>query len=203
VNEYLQFLRQLKSVALSTIDGEHPAVRIADLLLVEEDRLYFLVPRENALYRQLKDHPYLSIVGMDPSYKTVRVTGPIEFVDRTWIEKMYRANPLMQELSRGEQSERLEAYCMPRGVGELFDLSAATPLIERFGFGGPAPVPRGFVISNECTGCGICLKLCPLHCIVEGNPYVIEDHCIECGRCFEHCPVNAIQLPRLFRYEEN
>jgi ferredoxin len=110
---------------------------------------------------------------------------------------------MMNELSSGEQLEVLDAYCMPRGVGELFDLSATPPLIERFGFEGPAPVSRGFMISNECTGCGICSKLCPLHCIVEGNPYVIESHCIECGRCYEHCPVNAIQLSRLFRYEEN
>lgn len=45
MNDHLTFLRDLKSVAIATIDNDRPAVRIADLMLVEDEKLYFLVPR--------------------------------------------------------------------------------------------------------------------------------------------------------------
>lgn len=50
MNEYLKFLRELKSVAIATIDRDRPAVRIADLMIVEEEKLYFIVPTGSVLY---------------------------------------------------------------------------------------------------------------------------------------------------------
>lgn len=50
----LKFLREIKSVAFATSQDNVPCVRIADVMLVEEDRIYFLTARGKNFYRQLK-----------------------------------------------------------------------------------------------------------------------------------------------------
>jgi NADH:ubiquinone oxidoreductase subunit F (NADH-binding)/NAD-dependent dihydropyrimidine dehydrogenase PreA subunit len=46
-----------------------------------------------------------------------------------------------------------------------------------------------------CTGCGACVKVCPVSAI-EGEkkkPHmVVAEKCIKCGACFEICPVEAV-----------
>lgn len=53
----------------------------------------------------------------------------------------------------------------------------------------------GYSIINSCTGCGACVKLCPVSAI-SGNKK--EQHlintvlCIECGACGRICPASAV-----------
>ncbi len=47
---------------------------------------------------------------------------------------------------------------------------------------------------EKCTGCGICVPLCPKKAItIRENKAVIEDNsCNECLQCMDECPPNAI-----------
>ncbi|MDD2594753.1 MAG: EFR1 family ferrodoxin [Bacteroidales bacterium] len=49
--------------------------------------------------------------------------------------------------------------------------------------------------TKECTGCGLCARVCPLHNIemVDGKPQW-TGHCTQCMACYHHCPTNAIQF---------
>ena len=51
--------------------------------------------------------------------------------------------------------------------------------------------------GEECTGCGMCLAVCP-HAVltrVNGKVEVGErDACMECGACARNCPVGAIRV---------
>jgi ferredoxin len=51
-----------------------------------------------------------------------------------------------------------------------------------------------YVISDECTACGVCQSSCPVEAIAEGDPkYIIDpDACTDCGLCAEECPFDAI-----------
>ena len=63
----------------------------------------------------------------------------------------------------------------------------------------PAHVCTGLLtyhIDEEtCTGCGLCLRNCPVEAIMGAKKsphYIIPDKCISCGTCVDVCRQNAV-----------
>jgi ferredoxin len=52
------------------------------------------------------------------------------------------------------------------------------------------------VDKKKCTGCGICVDICPVQAIkIEKEKAVINDDCVECGACVNECPNGALSIP--------
>ena len=52
-----------------------------------------------------------------------------------------------------------------------------------------------FEIGISCTGCGACVRACPVHAILgkRGQAHVIDQRaCIRCGACVQSCPSECI-----------
>lgn len=53
------------------------------------------------------------------------------------------------------------------------------------------------LFSDRCTGCGMCIEVCP-HAVftLEGDRARIidRDACMECGACARNCPFDAIAV---------
>ena len=194
----LTLLRQIKSITFATVNKGQPAARIIDVMIVDEDGLYFLTARGKAFYEQLKANQKVAICGMDENYVTVRVIGDIKFCNsRGIIDKIFEHNPMMNDLYPGEKRDILEGFHLYRGKGEVFDLSVEPPARERFAFGGETVNPSGYMITTRCTACGLCIDACPVDVISEGDVYKIDgSHCLECGRCAEICPEDAIDAAK-------
>jgi ferredoxin len=53
----------------------------------------------------------------------------------------------------------------------------------------------GYTIIEKCTGCGACVKQCPVKAISgekKQRHSIREDYCIECGACGRICPESAV-----------
>jgi electron transport complex protein RnfB len=90
--------------------------------------------------------------------------------------------------------------CPPGGDQGIVRLAAITgrpalPLNPVNGVDGP----RRLAIIDEawCIGCTLCIKACPVDCIVGGPKLmhtVINDQCTGCELCIPVCPVDCIEM---------
>ena len=50
------------------------------------------------------------------------------------------------------------------------------------------------VLKDKCTGCGDCVKVCPVEAIKlkDGKAVIDAGECIECDACIDECPTEAI-----------
>ncbi|MBL8308207.1 MAG: electron transport complex subunit RsxB [Rubrivivax sp.] len=90
--------------------------------------------------------------------------------------------------------------CPPGGAEGILRLAALTgraalPLDEARGREGP----RAVAVIDEawCIGCTLCIKACPVDCIVGASKLmhtVIESQCTGCELCLPACPVDCIVL---------
>ncbi|MED5620030.1 electron transport complex subunit RsxB [Ideonella sp. BN130291] len=90
--------------------------------------------------------------------------------------------------------------CPPGGAEGVARLAALTgrpvlPLNPEHGTEGPLRL--ALIDESWCIGCTLCIKACPVDCIV-GAPKqmhtVVPDQCTGCELCIPACPVDCIEL---------
>lgn len=193
-------VEEIHSVVVATTD-EHglPTTRVIDMMLYDENGIYFLTAKGKTFYQQLKAKSYISLSGMSGdggtmTKKAISISGAVRNIGSEKLEEIFEKNPYMSEIYASTESRTaLEVFCLYKGKGEYFDLSTKPITRDSFAFGGEINLNVGYFITDNCNACALCVQKCPVNCIEAGEPYkIVQENCLHCGNCMEVCPENAV-----------
>ena len=135
--EILNILQSdIHSVVFATLD-EHglPQTCVIDLMLADDDGLYFLTAKGKAFYRRLMAKPFVSLSGMKGgdtlSTTAISVRGAVRNIGKKRLAEIFEKNPYMAKIYPTEKSrEALEVFQLYKGQGEYFrPIARAFPLV--------------------------------------------------------------------------
>lgn len=199
--DYLSFLtNEIHTVVASTVDDDSLPVTCAiDMMDSDESSLYFLTARGKGFYHRLKKRKFIALTGVkgDDTMSSVAVSvrGHVEEERDIVLSHLIKKNPYMLKIYPTVESRKaLSAFKIYEGVGEFFDLSVKPIVRKSFSFGSCSAETEIIEISDDCTGCELCLAACPQQCIDTSSvPFRIRsENCLMCGRCIEICPQKAV-----------
>lgn len=194
----------IHSTVFATMDEKGlPQTCVIDLMLADENGLYFLTAKGKSFYDRLMARPFVALSGMKGgdtlSMVAISVRGAVRSIGREWLAEIFEKNPYMAKIYPTEKSrDALEVFQIYKGEGEYFDLSRLPPYRQSFAFGGQEVHRTGYQINaDKCIGCQGCHSVCPQGCVSNTIPRQIDQsHCIHCGNCFRICPVKAVERLR-------
>ena len=75
----LDLLREIKDVAFATVsENGKPQIRIIDVMLAEDEKLYFCTARGKDFYKQLMKSADVAVTGLTKDWQMIRLDGRAE-----------------------------------------------------------------------------------------------------------------------------
>lgn len=102
LQDCLNILFDVKSASMATVDENGaPQVRIIDLMLCENDTLYFCTARGKDFYRELRATGRIAMTGMNDNWQMIRISGTVKRLDdqKYWIDRIFDANACDRQFS--------------------------------------------------------------------------------------------------------
>lgn len=194
--EYLKVLvENIHSTTVATIGSDgHPQTRVIDMMLYDENGVYFLTAKGKNFYDQLMDQQYIA-VSATKDKMAISLRGKIRNIGYEKLNEIFEKNTYMQKIYPDDTRSALQVFQLYEAQGEYFDISNPSNIVrEGILIGEAEAVKTGYFVGKECIGCKLCYSVCPQKCIdISKKPVEIDqNHCLHCGRCAEICPKQTI-----------
>lgn len=194
---YLEILVEtIHSTTVATIASDgHPQTRIIDMMLCDENGIYFLTAKGKEFYEQLMEQQYIALSATKDKM-AVSLRGKVRNIGYDRLDEIFEKNIYMQKIYPNDTRSALQVFQIYEAQGEYFDISNPSRIIrEGIVIGKAEEVKSGYYVGKDCIGCKLCYSRCPQKCIdISKKPVeIIQNHCLHCGRCAEICPKQTIK----------
>lgn len=184
--DYLKLLvESIHSTTIATIGADsHPQTRVIDMMLWDEQGVYFLTAKGKAFYAQLMEQGFIALSATKDKI-SISLRGKIRNIGSEKLDEIFEKNTYMQSIYPGDTRSALEVFCLYEADGEYFDISDPAHIVrDSFTIGKAAQEAPGYYVGEGCIGCKLCYSVCPQKCIdITKKPVVIDQHrCLHCGR---------------------
>lgn len=196
-NDYLKLLvEEIHSAVVATVDSNgQPQTRTIDMMLWDENGVYFLTAKGKDFYTRLRQQGFIALSATKDK-RSVSLRGKVRSVKSEKLDEIFEKNSYMKSIYPGDTRSALEVFCLYEAQGEFFDIKNPSHIVrDSFTLGNAQEKKTGYFVNDGCIGCKLCYRVCPQKCIdVSCRPAVIDPHrCLHCGRCAEACPVQVIE----------
>lgn len=195
----LKKLQYVGVLNFATVDQYgKPQIRNISAIHYEQQAMYFFTARGKAFCEELLSDGHVQILGYTKYKEMIRLSTKVEKVSddeqKKWIDIIFDEQPYLSNIYPDNTREIGIVFCIKNAEIEYFNLSVNPIFRESYVIGNAMITEKGYYISQNCIGCGKCMKNCPQRCIKSGNPFqIIQEHCLHCGNCYEKCPVGAVK----------
>lgn len=192
--------KDIHTVIIATVDKTgQPYTCAIDMMLLENQYLYFITARGKAFYQRLMENPQIALTGIkgDDTMSSVAISlqGKVKNIRHEKLDEIFELNSYMKTIYPDPPSrDILEVFQIAECSGEYFDLGQKPIIRESFSVNKEVRL-EGYFVKEGCIGYKLCYRVCPQKCIDITKKTVViqEDHCLHCGKCAEICPKQVIQ----------
>jgi len=106
MEEVLNFLKELKTFYIATVENNKPKIRPFGAIMEFEGKLYFVTSTTKNVFKQIIENPNVCICACDDNRKWVRIEGVAKQDSRTIAkQKMLNDNPVLLQRKRYTSAE--------------------------------------------------------------------------------------------------
>ena len=122
--DYLKLLvESIHSTTIATIGADsHPQTRVIDMMLWDEQGVYFLTAKGKAFYAQLMEQGFIALSATKDKI-SISLRGKIRNIGSEKLDEIFEKNTYMQSIYPGDTRSALEVFCLYEADGEYFDIS--------------------------------------------------------------------------------
>ena len=195
----LKKLEYVGVLAFATVDKDGaPQIRNISAIHYEPDRMIFFTAKGKAFCEELLTDGRVQVLGYTKYKEMIRMSAKAVSVpedeQEKWIDTIFEEQPYLSNVYPGD-TRKLAGIVFEIKDAEIeyFNLGVNPIFRESYTIGTGNLTKKGYYISDNCIGCGKCLKNCPQRCIEPGTPYCLQqNHCLHGGNCYEVCPAQAV-----------
>ncbi len=195
----MEKLKLVGVLSFATVDSEgNPQIRCISAIHYDSDSFYFFTARGKNFCKELLENGKVQILAYTRFKEMIRLSAKAQPVHESEqedkINTIFSEQPYLSNVYPGDTRKIGIVFEIKNAEIEYFNLGVKPIFRESYTLGAGTLSEKGYVIADNCIGCGKCQHGCPQQCIMQGSPYVIrQEHCLHCGNCYENCPVHAVQ----------
>ncbi len=122
--KYLKIMvDEIKRTVAATIgeDG-HPVTRTIDLMMYDEDGVYFLTGKGGTFYKQLIAQKFVAFTSCRDMI-SITLRGDVKEIGTGRLKEIFEQNPFMKEMYPDGGTDALEVFQLYHGDGQFFDIT--------------------------------------------------------------------------------